>query len=179
MKRTLAAALGASLLFIAPPASAQQVSVGDEAGDATGQALDLVGVTLRNDDRAVVATMSFSFTTGDSTIVVSADPRGGKGVRIVSDFKPRGTGRTKNYVLAKALTDAKPGTKRVKCKGVTLREGWDSADYPTITLRMPSRCLNGGDYGALQFVVQVKQGSGRDWAQQQGTGVPIGWVPRG
>jgi hypothetical protein len=67
----------------------------------------------------------------------------------------------------------------VRCKGVTHREGTDAADLPTITLRMPSRCLDGGDHGALRFVVQVKQGGGRDWAPQQGTGAPLGWVARG
>lgn len=183
MKRTLAALLGASLLLVAPPlsgsASAQQVTVGDEEGDASGQALDLIGVTLSNDDRAVVATMSFPVTTNESTLVVSVDPRGGTGVRIVSRFKPGGTGRTENHVLARALTDRKPRAKRVPCRGVRHSEGWDASGNPTITLRMPSRCLAGGNYGALQFVVQTKAGRGRDWAPQQGTAAPIGWVPRG
>jgi len=166
-----------AMLLGAAPATAQEVTIPDAQGDSSGRALDVLSVTARNLDRTVAVEMTFAMTTEASHIIVSVDPRGGTGVRMVSEFRPAGLGRTKNYVLRKALTDSGEGQKRVACRGLTLREGMADAG-PTITLRMPSKCLNGGNYGALRFAVLIERGrEDRDWAPDAGRSTD--WVARG
>ncbi|MFC5492683.1 hypothetical protein [Nocardioides caricicola] len=167
----------AALLLVAAPAQAQEVTIADPQGDSRPAALDIISVTARNLDKSVVATMTFPSTTDSSDIIVSVDPRGGTGVRMVSRFQPAGLGTTKNYVLRKAFPDRGHSNKRVACRGLKFREGMSDAG-PTITLRMPSTCLNDGNYGALRFAVLIERGPGdADWAP--GTGGSTAWVPRG
>lgn len=167
----------AALFLGAAPATAQEVTIPDEQGDSSGRALDILSVTARNLDRSIAVEMTFEATTEPSHIIVSVDPRGGTGVRMVSEFRPAGLGRTKNYVLRKAFSDSGEGRKRIACRGLKLREGMAAAG-PTITLRMPSKCLNGGNYGALRFAVLIERGGGdRDWAPDAGG--TTGWVAQG
>lgn len=178
MKRTLAAALGASLLLVAPPAAAQDLAVGDAMGDTGITTLDIISVTVHNQDRAVVVDVEVEDATRDGNLVVSLDPRGGTGVRVVSKF--RATGGTKNFVLRKAFTDKGSSTKRVRCK-VRLGDATSPALNPVIILRMPSRCLAGGNFGALRFAATSQLGGDRDVAPQKASG-KVGvsdWVARG
>jgi len=178
MNRTLPIAIGttlAALLLTAGPAAAQQASLDDASGDGANKGLDITRVTVRNLDHAVVAKVRFEESVrGD--VIVSIDPRGATGLRLVSKHRPAGT--TKNRILPGAFTDGDSSSDTSTCGGFRVR--W-SADQPTVTMRMPSRCLQDGDFGAIRFAVLTERGSDTDWAPEAADG-DIGssrWVARG
>ena len=165
MKRSLAVVLGSSLVAVvlgAAPASAQQLTVADPPGDSSS-GLDILGVTVRNADQAIVAELTVDDATRRGDIVVSVDPRSAGGVRLVTEFRP--TRHSDVYLVRKAFTDHAQGHKQIPCAGLQLNQGTSSAGA-TITLRMPSTCLHDGNYGALRFGVLIEDPSGgdRDWA---------------
>ncbi len=176
MKRSPSAVLGllaAALVLIgAGPASAQQASIHDEAGDASGPGLDVTRVSVDNQDSAVVVTVRFVRSVrGD--LVVSVDPRGGHGVRMISEYRP--VGHTVDLVLGRAFRDHGGSSGEVRCPG--LRVHW-SAERPTVRLRLPSTCLAGGDYGAIKVDVLTERAGGADTdAAPEGSGLE--WVARG
>lgn len=175
MKRTFPlaiAAASAALLLLAAPASAQQLTYDDPAGDASGPGLDITRSTVQNRDHAVVTTVHFVRSVrGD--LIVSIDPRHGRGVRVVSEYDP--VGHTKNFVLPVAFTDRSTGGgHRVRCPG--LRVHW-SVERPLARLRLPSSCLAGGDYGAVRQAVLTERGSDTDYAPEGDDA--SAWVPRG
>jgi hypothetical protein len=111
-------------------------------------------------------------------LIISIDPRGGRGLRLVSEYRP--TAHTRNVVVAGAFTDRHLADQPrfLACKGFRVR--W-SADVPVATLRMPSRCLDGADYGAIRFAALTERGADSDYAPDDSTG-EIGssrLVPRG
>src|SRR3954469_25476441 len=178
MKRSVPVVLATTavaLLLGAGPASAQSATVPDASGDATGPGLDITRVTVRNLDRAVVAKVRFVRAVRGE-VIVSIDPRGATGLRLVSDHRP--AGQDHNVVLSGAFTDHRTPAHTPRCPGFRVR--W-SEDEPTVTMRMPSRCLHGGDYGAIRFDVLTERSAGdTDFAR----GLPGGdgsspWVPRG
>jgi hypothetical protein len=137
--------------------------------------LDITRVTVRNLDRTVVAKVWFGDAVrGD--VIVSIAPRGATGLRMVSEY--RSVGHVQNAVLSGAFTDRDAPADTPKCRA--LRVSW-SADEPRVTMRMPSRCLNGGDYGAIRFAVLTERGPDTDWAPERPDGEvgPSPWVPRG
>jgi hypothetical protein len=181
MKRALVSSVVATfglVLLWAAPASAQQLAIGDPQGDVGINTLDIISVTLHNDDRSVLAAIEVEDATRDGNLTVSVDPRGGPGVRIVSRF--RATGGTKSYVLRKAFSDPGTSTKKVRCK-VRLGHDWSGAGNPVITLRIPSRCLAGGNYGALRFGAVSQLGGDRDITpfDRRGRLSASDWVARG
>jgi len=181
MKRSLGATVAlsvAGVLLGAAPASAQDLAVTDPLGDVGINTLDILSVTLKSGDRSIVAAIEVEDATRDGNLTVSVDPRGGTGVRIVSKF--RATGGTKSYVLRRAFTDKGTSSKKVKCK-VKVGDGWSGAGNPVITLRIPSRCVAGGNYGALRFAAVSDLGGDRDLAPvtKRGRLGVSGWVARG
>jgi hypothetical protein len=176
MKRALSGVLGlgmtALVLLYAGPANAQQVSVDDEAGDASGPGLDIARVTVDNQDRAVVVKIRFA-STGRGDLIVSLDPRGGRGVRLVSEYRP--VSHTRNIVVGRAFTDHGGSGRPVPCPGFGVT--W-SAERPTARLRMPSTCLGGGDYGAIRFAVLTESAGGSDTDAAPENGASD-WVSRG
>ena len=172
--RFLAAVVPAALavsLVAAAPVQAQALSVTDAAGDASGDRLDITEVTLRNRDHRVVARASFEEAVrGD--LIVSVDRRKGQGMRMISRHRPDGT--TRNRVVTGAFSDRRGG-KRVACKGFTVR--WDTR-AETATLRLPARCLNRGNCGAVRFAVLTESARGGgdvDLAPDKRRG----WIARG
>jgi hypothetical protein len=95
---------------------------------------------------------------------------------MVSEY--RSVGHTQNAVLPGAFTDRAAPADPPKCRA--FRVSW-SADEPRVTMRIPSRCLNGGDYGAIRFAVLTERRSDTDWAPERPHGDvgPSPWVPRG
>src|SRR5689334_15446861 len=97
MKRSrtvIAAVAVAALSAVASPALAAQQSLQDAAGDASGPGLDITRLTVRNLDHAVVAKIRFvKSVRGD--LIISLDPRAGRGVRLVSEYRP--VAHTKNF----------------------------------------------------------------------------------
>src|SRR6478735_7273937 len=158
MLRSLGTILGctaAALALGAGPVGAQSIVVGEDAGDASGP-LDVTRVMVDNGDDAIVTAVRF---VGGSrgNLVVSIDQRGGPGVRLISEH--RRTGHTTNVELGRAFSDHGGSPARIPCPG--FRVTW-SADAPTVRLRMPSTCLDGGDYGAIRFVVLTEDAGGGD-----------------
>ncbi|GAA1772693.1 hypothetical protein GCM10009795_018520 [Nocardioides hankookensis] len=185
MKRSLAAALTTALvaplgvvLLSAGPASAQELTVTDAQGDVGTRTLDILSVTVQSLDRQVVAEIEVEDATRDGNLTVSIDPRGGTGVRVISKF--RATGGTKNYLLRKAFTDQGSSKQKIRCR-VRLGHGWSEAGHPVIKLRFPSRCLAGGNYGALRFAAISSLAHERDVApvDKHGQVSVSDWVARG
>lgn len=173
----LAATTVGALSLVASPALAAQTTVQDPAGDAANGGLDITRVTVRNLDHAVVVRVGFvKSVRGD--LIVSIDPRKARGVRLVSQYRP--AGQTKNFVIAGAFTDrATDGEPPVlACKG--FRVTW-STDAPLATLRMPSKCLHAGDYGAIRFAALTEKDADSDYAPETETADngSSDWIPRG
>ena len=138
----------------------------------------LTFLRAQNNDRAVDVTVTFSrVLRGD--VIVSVQARGTDrrdGVRIVSERRPQLGDDT--YLLPIAF--GRGGTLR--CRGLT--GTWDP-DAETVALRMPSRCLERGNYGAVRFAVLTEQagpgGADVDWAPEDATGEidSTAYIPRG
>lgn len=168
-------ALLLAMLVTAAPAQAQDLVVADPAGDQEA-GLDVTRARLANNDYAVRVRVRFSDAVR-GTLVVSIDRRKGSGLRLVSRY--RSQGQTRSFVLRHAFTDRRAGNRRVACRG--LRVAWD-AEAAAVTLRLPSRCFHGGDYGAVRFAVLTERGGGdSDVAPETESGdiAQSAWIPRG
>ena len=168
----MAATVG-SLSLLADPATAQQLTVHDPAGDAVDHGLDLTRITVRNLDHKVVAKVHFVESVRGN-LIISLDPRHATGLRMVSEYRP--TGHTRNLVVPGAFTDKHGGEQPAptRCKGFTV--AW-SAARPMATLSMPSRCLHRGNFGALRFAALTEKGPDSDYAP--GESGSSAWIPRG
>jgi hypothetical protein len=170
-RAAIAAATGALLLVQAGPAAAQRVAVTDPAGDGLQPGLDIVRAAVANRDYRIVARVQFAEEVrGD--VIVSIDRRAGRGLRLVNEHRPAGTDRS--YVLDGAFTDSKPGS-RTKCRALRVR--WEQEE-PVVVMTLPSRCLNGGSYGAIRFAVLTERGGDTDYAPETDGGSSA-WIPRG
>ncbi|MCM3516522.1 hypothetical protein [Nocardioides sp. P86] len=181
--RLLPAAAAAALvlgvaapLALTAPASAVTVVVTDPTGDAGGvKRLDVTRVKVANDDRRVVVRTTFA-ADRSGVLVVSLDPRGDTGLRLVA--RKNGSGDVSAEVVEGAFTDREPTEAPLECDGLRLRWADDVA-----RLSMPSTCLHDGDYGAVRFSVLTERAGGgdSDEAPQTAQG-EIGssvWIPRG
>ena len=169
----LTSAIVLALLAVAPAAQAQGLRISDDRGDRVARGLDILSVRVQNRDRAIVARVEGSREVRGH-VIVSVDRRRARGVRLVNVHRPQGTDRS--FVAAGSFTDRRPGGIQ-PCRGFSV--AWNAA---TVTLRMQSRCLNQGDYGAIRFSVLTEGRDGdADWAPERPTG-EIGasaWIPRG
>lgn len=159
----------AAPLGLASPVHAATKVVTDPAGDAGGpQRLDVTRAAVSNDDRVVVARVRFAEDrTGD--VIVSIDPRGDSGLRLVATKASDGT--VTDDILPGAFTDGGDVEEPTPCRGLRVRWADDVA-----RLAMPSSCLHDGDYGALRFSVLTENGADSDVAPDRGSS---GWIPRG
>lgn len=176
-KLAASALLGASLIATGPSASAAEYTVVDSAGDAANPGLDFTEVTLNNLDDKIVVTAKF-VRDRRGKLVVSVEPRGGSGIRLVSVYRPGGTSKSK--VLPGSFSD--PGSE----------QGGDPIDCPRFKvtwkpkadlarLQLPSSCLEGGDYGAVRFGYLSEKGADTDFGPQSEKGflTATDWIPRG
>ncbi|VXB57047.1 hypothetical protein [Nocardioides sp. AX2bis] len=165
---TLVLGVAAPLGLASPVHAATEVVV-DPAGDAGGpQRLDVTRAAVRNDDRLLVARVSLAEDRrGD--VIVSVDPRGDSGLRLVATKKTDGSVR--EQILPGAFTDGGDVDGPTPCRGLRVRWAEDVA-----RLAMPSACLHDGDYGAVRFSVLTENGADSDVAPDRGTS---GWIPRG
>ena len=168
MRRALAvlaastALIGATLAGT-PSASAVDSSVGDAAGDGDQRVLDVTGLRLRNDDDAVRAAVRFVRSGGGHVIVYLQQRGEGRfvsGIYVV--HRPQGDDRVR------LLTSDGVET----CRG--LRARFDD-DAGRVAFRLPSRCLENGDYGALRASVLTERLDGSDVDSTRRTA----WTPRG
>lgn len=161
------------LVFSAAPAHAAQLTVSDDSRDAVGRGLDITSAQLSNRDKAVVATVAFDQNVRGA-VIVSLDARNGSGLRIVHKHRLNSLDRT--FVLPGSFTQEGDDSR---CRAV-------SGDWrpraASVTLRLPARCLDEGNYGAVRFAVLTEGGSGdTDFApdtSHQGPDVTA-WIPRG
>ncbi|MDN4174175.1 hypothetical protein QWY28_14525 [Nocardioides sp. SOB77] len=176
MLRTLAAATAttALLALAASPAHAATLRLDDPEGDAGGaKRLDVVGVTIRNDDDRVVVRVAFA-EERNGDLIVSIDPRGARGLRLVAEKRgePGGDGAIGQQVLPGAFTDTTTGPSPVTCDSYRLTWAGDVA-----RMVMPSDCLHDGDYGAIRVAVLTENGADSDYAPgEQGA---TRWIARG
>lgn len=141
----------------------------DPAGDVgRPQRLDVTRAAVRNDDRLVVARVAFA-EDRTGAVIVSLDPRGDSGLRLVATKKADGSVR--EQILPGAFTDGGDIDRPTPCRGLRVRWAEDLA-----RLAMPSACLHDGDYGAVRFSVLTENGADSDVAPDRGTS---GWIPRG
>lgn len=166
------AALASALLVVPAPAHAEQVTVDDGPGDTIDPGLDITTVSFKNRDQAVVVDLSFTRDRRGEIIVAIAS-RGGPLLRIISQHPA--SGDDKIFLIERS-------DEEVPCRG--LSSEWDRA-AATLRLRMPSRCLGGGDYGALRFWALIEgyrsRSSDVDYAPESPDGGLrfTDWVPRG
>lgn len=165
----------APLTLLAGPAQAQTLGIADPADDATNRGLDFTRVTVANRDRVlVVRAMFVQARRGD--VIISIDPRGRGGLRLISEYRP---GRAaKNYVLPGAFSDRGHLGKPVTC--TQLKVKWRPAKG-VVRLSLPSRCLQDGDFGAIRFAFLSERGSDTDYGPEGGRdGIGTSaWIPRG
>jgi hypothetical protein len=164
----------AALVLVGVPASAETLSGSDPVGDASGPGLDITHVKYRNMDHRVVARVRFADAVpGD--LIVSVDPRGATGVRLVSEYRPQHT--TRDFVLRAAFSDGRTQPV-VSCPrfDVTWHPDGDRA-----VLRMPSACLHHGNFGAVRLAVLTEGAhGGGDTDYAPGTpSATTAWLPRG
>ncbi|QBR92206.1 hypothetical protein [Nocardioides euryhalodurans] len=136
--RLVSALLVAALSLPLGAAHGATVSVTDPAGDGSaGERLDVLDVTLRNRDRAVVVTTTF-VAVGKGSVAVGLDARRPPGQVVLVARRRPGPDR--------AFLVTEDGRRR--CAG--LLATWDT-EAETLRLRMPSRCFRGGAYRALRM----------------------------
>lgn len=172
--KTRAALLAATSLLLAVPAHAATGALDDPAGDAAKRGLDVTRAVLDNGDDALVVRVRFEeVRRGD--VIVSVDPRGGSGLRLLSRYRPGEESRDR--VLPYAFTDSgdepAPDTD---CAGFRVR--WND-ERDVVRLRLPADCLQGGDYEDVRFAVLTERRSGdADFAPDTKKGVST-FVARG
>jgi len=154
-------------LAVASPATARSIGVADETGDTLDAGLDITYVSFRNRDRVIQASLNFH-RDRRGTVIVFAEARNGPGVRIVIQHPSKGADET--FVI-------NARGKEVSCRGGADGPGvssvWDR-QTSTVTLRMPSRCMAGGNYGAVRFSALIEgfrsQSSDVDYAPEKPNG---------
>ena len=163
----LTAALG--LALVPGPALAQEAVLTDPAGDARNEGLDFVRVKLSSlDHRIVVRARFVKAKRGD--VIVAIQPPGDRGVRLVSEYRPKGT--TRNFVLAGGFRARGTGPTQLACPG--FKVVWRPAKE-LARMSLPSTCLNDGDYGAVRFTfLSERGGSDTDGASEISPRIPRG-----
>lgn len=159
------------LVSTAAPAQAARLTMADDTGDAVGRGLDITSAQVGNRDSAIVAKVTFDRNVrGD--VIVALDARQGSGLRIV--YEHRLDSRDHTYVLPGSFTQ--PGDQR-RCKAVS--GDWHPRTV-SVTLRLPARCLDEGNYGAVRFAVLTEGRRGdTDYAPDSSPEGVSAWIPRG
>jgi hypothetical protein len=165
--RFLAASILVTVLTsIAAPVQSATLNVSDPAGDGTGPGLDITSLRVNNADYVLVVRVRFVRAVhGD--LITFIGTRKGIFAQVVSEHRSAGDTTTLNMVSGE-----------IPCAGS--RTAWDhEADFAV--LRVPSRCLRGGNYGALKVRVLTEIGQDADLAPKTAAGA---WrwtrlVPRG
>jgi hypothetical protein len=169
----LLASAASAVAMSAAPAEAEQATVEDRAGDASGP-LDITSATFDNGDSHVVVVVSFDeVKRGD--VALSIQPRGARGVTVGTFFRPGRPSRT--FLRDGSFADG-PG-KRLQCSGLTSR--W-SQRTASVRVSMPARCLAHAEYGDLRFIVLTEDNHGGDSDVAPAHGDqfhPTRWIGRG
>lgn len=146
IKRLVVVVVAAGLvLATAGGAMAAQLNLKDPAKDNMERGLDIVSASIGNRDRAVVATVSFRRERlGDVVVFVRTRHHGAVGLAVAHH-------RNSDDVLFLSRDD--------KAKCPRLEVDW-MANKAMVRFRMPSRCLNDGNYGAIKTEVLTEGAHG-------------------
>jgi len=157
------------VLISASGAMAEQLTVTDDANDNMGRGLDIIQASVSNRDQSVVATVFFrKDRLGDVVVALRTRHHGTVGLAV----KHR-SGPDKVSFLTRH--------DNVKCPH--LQVDW-MPKQAAVEFRMPARCLNGGNYGAVKTWVLTEGahgGSDTDYApvNTHGKLTYSRWVSRG
>jgi hypothetical protein len=147
------------MVLVSGSALAQTVSVSDPAGDGLkGHRLDITEVKVANRDHAIITTISFvRVAHGDLGVAMKA--RGDRRKQLVGVTSVhRASGDTNLFRTFAGVQ---------KCKGLSVT--WD-ATTNRVRVRVPSRCLDNGNYGALKVKAITEIGSDADVAPKDPKG---------
>jgi hypothetical protein len=152
--------LAVGAVLMSGSAVGQTVGVHDPAGDGLkGRRLDITDVKLANRDHAIVVTISVvRVAHGDLGVRMKA--RGDRGETALVSSLHRSAGDTNQLFT---VAGEQP------CKGLQVK--WDQA-AARVRVRLPSRCIDGGDYGAVRVKAIFEIGSDADFAPKGPQG---GW----
>jgi hypothetical protein len=171
-KLVAAAGLTVASLAVAVPAQAQRITVRDDAGDTIDPGPDITSVSFRNRDHAVVVVFRFvNDRRGEVIFPVRARGLGFIG-GVVSQHPHQGPDHVIFYT--------RPG--RTPCPRLT--SDWNRP-IAKVKIRVPSGCLNGGDYGAIKSWALIEgyhsTSSDVDYAPEGPNGhlTYTDWIPRG
>lgn len=141
----------ATLLVGAGPASAATGNIPDADRDGETTSLDFQRVQVSNNERAVVVTAYFDrVARGLMGVYLQADS--GETVLVGADYRP-GRERVLFY-----------SAPRRTCRGLSVR--WD-VHASTARVRVPARCVAGGDYDAVRARLITEQGGDTDLVPDQ------------
>jgi hypothetical protein len=170
MKRAAIVAVISLVLILGAggPATAQALTLTDPAGDNAGRGLDITQVTVLNRDNAITTRVQFArVMRGD--LIVAVETRNGRGAYLISEHRP-----------VRGDRDRAVTTNGKRCRGFTVT--WN-ADAKSANMRMPARCLRGGNFGAVRlFALTEDDASDIDMAPNVDGNQQMSWsawVPRG
>jgi hypothetical protein len=154
-----------ALLAIGGPAFADKLTFTDATGDGTrGARLDVTEVTLRSRDHVLAIDVSFAkVSRGDLIVFLHARGTTGK-YRVVSEYRPSENPPQRTFVLSPRGP--------VACQG--LRSTWNR-ETNKARVKVPSRCLYEGDYGAVRTKVLTEIGPDADLAPNNASGEGFPW----
>jgi hypothetical protein len=162
--------LSCCLVLASGPAIGQTLRFDDPAGDGQkGTHLDITSIKVANRDHVLVTTISFvKVAAGDLAVGFKQRGRGPRGEAVVTSLHRTRGDKNALYTVAGA----------VRCKG--FRVTWD-ATLSRVRVRIPSRCITDGDYGAIKVQALAEIGSDADFAPKtpKGNWGWTDWVSRG
>jgi hypothetical protein len=169
-KAAVVLGLTVALMAVAAPAQAQQITVSDPAGDTTGRGLDIVSAKIRNRDHALVTKVRFAKDIR-GTFIEAIRLRHGHLFALVIEH--RKTGADTIHLISRQSGE-------LQCANMT--STWDRP-AARVRLRLPSSCLDEGNYGALRvwLLSEKRNGSDVDLAPTNADESIrfTSWIPRG
>ena len=160
-RRWAAVLLASSALFVSGSALGQTARVSDPAGDGLkGHRLDITGVKLANRDHAIVVTLSVvRVALGDLAVDIKARGDSAEETTAVSSVHRSGGDTNRFFTI----------DGEQQCGGLRVR--WNPTT-DRVRVRVPSRCIDRGNYGAVAVKAIFEIGSDADFAPKGPKG---GW----
>jgi hypothetical protein len=167
--RSLSVFIATAVLVVTAPVAAlgATTSIYDPDGDgAKGPKLDVTAAWMDNRQNYMSLRIDVErVAKGD--LIVFLKLRGHKLIRAVSEYRP-GQGTLENQLLGGDDPESNS-----RCPGFVA--AWSVSD-DTIDLRIPSRCLDGGDYRDAKFKILTEIGPDADLAPADGEDPEAEWT---
>ncbi|MDX6366400.1 MAG: hypothetical protein QOK30_1476 [Nocardioidaceae bacterium] len=171
-KMVAAASLVVASLAVTVPAQAQHINVRDAAGDTIDRGPDMTSVSFRNRDHAVVVVFTFVHDRRGEVIF----PVRARGLGFIGGVVSQHPHQGPDHVIFETRAGRTP------CPRLT--SDWNRR-IARVKIRVPSGCLNGGDYGAIKSWALIEgyhsTSSDVDYAPETPNGhlTFTDWIPRG